>query len=558
MSNHFLQKLQQDSQGVATPEKAKGITPGVYDWLVATLVAAFLVTLLAVWFCFDHHVPTTDEAGHVLRSIDYANLYSHCRPISPSWWHKFLTVSPFYPPATYLLGGLLKAFVVHSRVADVLLQCIYCAVLSLSTYACARLVGLSIFGSAISSLLIGLYPGTIVLNHYYMLDLPLVSMVAFGSLLILWWSVSPTAKRSLLIGLGLGFACLTKQLVACYLAPEALVVFLFLLRRHGVKELIKPCAIVIVTAVAVVLPWLVTNIGVTTGLAQANREAMSQSQNIVQTSFIGNLYTYCQCVVRNSSLILFVLGSFFALATPKAWQVKLLPLSVSAVFGMLLLSTCNWCELQDRYVASVLIAIAIYTGLGLQLLVSRSLSAGILLTIIVVGGSLIQYLALNFSPVPIPDSASLKVLRQQQLPSWCRPFVSPPVIKNEWGTEEALDFIENFEKSEPSWFNVLSNQGELNAHTFELLVAEKHSLVKPTTSLHWTLTGDKVEFSPESALYYKWYLLRDGPHGFKFLDAESERNYNKLKDYVAHSGHFKLVWSHKTPDGLYIHLYRQN
>jgi hypothetical protein len=531
------------------------------DAIIALTIAGSLTAMLAYWFSLDHHIPTTDEAGHIMASLNYAELYSHSRILRSSWWMQFLTVSPFYPPTTYLLGGIFKIIFHGSRAADVALQCFYCALLSLSTFSCARSVGLSRLGAATAGLVIGLYPGNNFLNHAFLLDLPLASAVAAGLALLLWWQNKPTMNHAIITGIGLGLACLTKQLVACYLIPAGLVLTLAtIFSADKESKLPKLAQLLIISGLValVCLPWVIPNWYATAGLAAYNRACMAESNNIVQSSFLANLATYLKTVLNNASPLLTVcaLGSFCTAGLN--WHKKLLPATVSAVLGILFLSTCNWCELSDRYTMAALIPMAIFTGLGAQKLVASKNILSKLALSVVLSTSLLQYISLNYCTYPISNAfiseiaPRLKGITKNGFGAHAAPRAS-----DNWGAEEALKFAALYEHGNQAWFNILINQAELNAHTLELIVRESRSAIKPTTSLQWTLAGDKLEFSEKTARYYHWYLLKSGNHGYKFFNKHSADSFNNLTKFIKGSGVFDLKWTKELPDGETLSLYRQ-
>jgi len=103
----------------------------------------------------------------------------------------------------------------------------------------------------------------------------------------------------------------------------------------------------------------------------------------------------------------------------------------------------------------------------------------------------------------------------------------------------------------------MANHIEYNPHTFSLQAKYMGSAVKPTSSRTWTVLGDTVTFSKESALYYQWYLIKSGDTGYNLLNPESQSANDKLLQFVRESGNFALVAKRATPDGGEIFLYRQ-
>ena len=127
----------------------------------------------------------------------------------------------------------------------------------------------------------------------------------------------------------------------------------------------------------------------------------------------------------------------------------------------------------------------------------------------------------------------------------------------DWAQNWAIGVIDETDKKVPLWFNVTTNSEELNVHTFELVAKERRSLVKPTTCRTWTVMGDEVSYSPESVLWYQWYLLKTGDQGNIFKDRASVENFARVKDTVEKGGHFRLVAEKKLPDGSTMTLWRQ-
>lgn len=113
------------------------------------------------------------------------------------------------------------------------------------------------------------------------------------------------------------------------------------------------------------------------------------------------------------------------------------------------------------------------------------------------------------------------------------------------------------EPTDKAWLNVMINMRELNTHTFELFIKENNLPVRATSSRLWTIAGDKVEFKPETCLYYQWFLIKDGASGYKFFDSKSQAEYDRILDFVRLGRHFKLIDSTTAPDGTALELYRQ-
>src|SRR5262249_48056966 len=184
----------------------------------------------------------------------------------------------------------------------------------------------------------------------------------------------------------------------------------------------------------------------------------------------------------------------------------------------------------------------------------------------ILGLAAVQFISFNFAPYPIarPEfvarlSEALGVnlvevmddRRQSQIRH------SNPLPLQDWGQEWALSTIDRFEGKKAVYLNIIPDYVQLNGNTFELIARRMGSPVRPTTSRRWTVMGDVVVVDPKVAMYCQWYLLKSGYQGNILRDDESQKNYDRLVDFVEHSGKFSLMGSRQLPDRTTVFLYRQ-
>lgn len=173
----------------------------------------------------------------------------------------------------------------------------------------------------------------------------------------------------------------------------------------------------------------------------------------------------------------------------------------------------------------------------------------------------LQYISFFFSPYPLaapPGLSQASNLLGMKLHS--STFAKDgqkdnPVPYRDWGYDWAIKNVERFNKGQPVYLNVLVNEPDLNAQTFDLETRERKLALKPTTSLIWTIVGDELKFSEETAMYYHWYLVKEGKLP-RFKGEDSKTNYSKLVAFIKDSGHFQYVDRMKAPDGDSLVLYR--
>jgi hypothetical protein len=518
------------SDVVTSPAVQRAVN-GRHLVLGGVFVTAVVLLVNAIWYSMDQRVPSTDEAGHILNGLQYQDLLHHIRPFKLSWWHSFLSVNPFYPPGVYVYDGLLKLFI-KDRVADNLCFLTYVGVLTASTYGIAVRLGARISTAICATLLLNFYPQIAKLSHVYMLDLPLAAMVTAGMWALLWWQANPTWKRTFGAAAIVAAACLTKQIGAGYLLLPC--IYLLWTSRSSRVQLAQLGSLGALVAVPFAT-WFFVNIDFIRSYAKETLAQMGSTAPsplvVFGDYFVGLAYsmTFPLTIALLAGLVMM----------RKDAHRALLPLYLSSVGGIFLMSFTPTFPL-DRYAAPALVTCAIATMVGLR---NKYMVA---LTLLV---GLVTYVTFSFTGNPMGPG-----LREFRGATIVRSTPSNTVA---WQQEWVVETIAARDGALPVWLNVLPSHGYYNPHSFELLAKEKNLLLKPTSSRRWTIVGDEVDFSPESALYYHWYLVKTGDQGNKFKDAQSEINYGKLIDFVENSGKFVKIAQRPLPDKSELTLYRQ-
>lgn len=548
----------------AQPEESSAPAPTQRSSTVAAaLLALAFAGLLFQWLLLDNRVPAMDEANGILHGFSYADLLHHPKLWNLHWWHQFLTVNQFYPPAAYILSGLLKLVLGPARWVDSLLFVALNLATSLSLYSTTRaLTGKGSAGIA-AILILNLFPHVTLLSHFYLLDYPLVAMVSLALWSIVWFRQAPTFKRAIVTGAAIGAACLTKQIAGAFLALPILFLAAETIRdniRTRNFRSTQMLATMVAVAGILFLPWLMVNASALRAIADYNSAHMAPVS--FWQSVSANFAVYSTAIIHTMSPCLFAfLLLALVLAARSGNRLLLIP-ALSAIGGLMMISCITVTPPLDRYVTPALISAAIYCGYGLARLfdgagLTPKLTAGGVVLL-----ALIQHTSFFYMPYPLskpafldPASRALGVcLRDYRGVRIERNNPRPP---QDWGQDWVLGIIDQTDPGKPVWLNILPNTGDLNVHTYELLAKYRGSSVRPTTSRQWTLAGDIVQFSPESALYYQWYLLADGEQGNVFENNQSQRNYYALIEYVKTGGNFKFIAQKQLPDGSVMQLFRQ-
>jgi hypothetical protein len=541
-----------DSKGVS----ASLIWPASRGLLLAAIVILF-AALVPVWFSFEHRVPTIDESGHILNAFTYADLFRHIRLLRAEWWHQFLTVNSFYPPFAHMTNGLFKAFFGASRAVDIAVLTIFNAALSLSVYGITMRLTRSYAAAILAAVLVNLYPELALLNRAFWLDFPLTAMVGVGLFSLFHFRANPTWSRALFAGVAVGAACMTKQIGVAYLILPAAAMFCESLigSRKSFADALKLVVVGSLTGI-ISAPWFLLN------AEKARLMADDCAVHITRTqSMSDNLLHYAQVLPATMSPLLMAV---FVVALVAARQVvtrQLWILLLSALGGVLAVSTLSWILPKPQYIAPALITTAVVSGCFLgQLFESQNRwvkRAGW----VVMAAAFLQIISLEFAPYPISRLQWLTDFGRSSGNTISEPRLGITLVNPrpdvDWGQYWAVREIEKVDHGQKVYLNILSNSPDLNVHTFELIVHDLNSAVVPTTSRNYTIGGDKISFTPKQALYYQWYLIQSENHYQGFVDEASRHAFEQLKQFVEIGAHFKQIASHRLPDGTTLSLYRQ-
>ncbi len=576
-----MQSIADNSQDASPrqPRQASVDTLFSNSTLVCGLAVSFVFAcLLCFWHAMDSRQPSMDEAGHILCAFTYADLFSHPHVLKGSWWQSLLLVNNFYPPAVYAFNGLLKMVIGPEHFVDWISLAIYDFVLTLSLFATTMILTGRRFAAVVAASTVNFYPGMVAFSHTFLLDFQVAAMISLGLFCLVWWREKPNWKKTVICGLSLALVLASKQIAGAFLAGAGIYYFLGYLTKKppGWKLYLGQLVVMALIAILAMVPWAVASYGFISEFAETNKKVIASTVGAItvpQALQRGLRYYTFQLPNTLTPLLLMVAIVSMAFSGVKT-HLRLMPVLLSAVFGVVLISLLPWQYPQVRYSLGALTAPAVYTGAFLaQAWDAKFKWAPLLpkvlrnvLPKILVGSVLalavLQYLSFCFFPFPFEkpefmvDFSNLMAVRTQKIGLDVRGKATPDPYQD-WGQKWALELIGKRDPGAPVWLNVMANHVEYNPHTFTLQGKYIGSKVKPTSSRTWTVLGDTVSFSKESTLYYQWYLIKTGYVGLKLLNEESKiANQNILK-FVQDSGKFELIAKRRVPDGSEIFLYRQ-
>ncbi len=525
--------------------------------LPAIVITSIFVLANLAWSFFNHGMPDWDAAGHVLNGLTYRDLLKHPH-LTGDWIYKFLAVNYLYPPGVYILNGCVKLVLGIAPWVDAIVKAFYVALLCVSVYGITTKLLKDRLAAVMAVVFINFYPENSFLSTQLMLDFPTLSMVALSLWALITWQNKPSVRNTLLLGLAIGCACMTKQLAGAFIILPAGLVFAQTLLTRRFVDTGKLIGAALIPA-AMSVPWLIVTYPSLQKLAQYNTKSFGQ----VGTSldFGSSLMGYLAGLPATMTPILLMAFIASLLVVGSKTHRALVLLSASSLSGFVLLSMLSWAYPLDRYAMPALLAPAIYTGAAFSYAWSQKstlflrLSYGILAVV-----ATAQYLLFNFAPYPIPvpdvvtralPSIGIALRTYHDL------YEPPSPEQYDWGQMWVLSQIKQVDKDLPVYLQVMPNSRSYNVHTMDYAAKLAKSPVIATTMRKWSVAGDTMEFSPKTAMYYHWYLIKTGYQGNVFETAKDQKAFDELTNYVRTSGKFRLIAMRSLPDHSICYLYRQ-
>lgn len=530
----------------------------VKEWPFLLLFCFFFVSLI-YWVCLDRTVPTWDSADHLLRSYGLKRVLIN-QPAFGRRIHELLTVADRYPP---LFNWVHCAFLfspLPTLVADQLPRFVFFAIGIVSLYK----LGHQLFNDGAVALtacaIFFALPLVCVLSHSRgLIDLPLVSMCFLALWLIVRWNAAPSLANSLMAGVAIGLACLTKQMGVIYLAPA---ICLVLLRRLLARDFAKAIQFSIGLGLATImyLIWLVPSLPlIKKSMYLWDQELGSQAG--VTTNWFSSLALRITVLVESISVpvsVLFVISLFNFPAQRKLW------IPATTIGGLFFLCTLSWCFKDARYV----LPLVGYVALSIAALLVRMWRSGspLLRAVDVAFGIYLiaVYFVFNFAPYPLPLGEVRSCLDNPFngfYSSWPGVYPSNPNTLNVHAYEWLLDHIQAERSKHIPTILLTGNSRWCEPGSLLYLASQRGMQLRPESMIVTDL-GKFFRCKPsEVDQDADWYVTMKNDPESEFTHFASERdreNYSELEKYFEGSGRYSKAGEFKVPGNeTRIVLYRK-
>jgi 4-amino-4-deoxy-L-arabinose transferase-like glycosyltransferase len=370
------------------------------------VLLCFFFSLFVVWLSLDKTVPLWDSAAHLTDSYLIRDvLLEHIDP-----WNKIVTIfsiTSWYPPFFNWVHCFFLLLPIPCPIADRIPSALFYLIGIVSTYKLGRTLFEDAAVGTVAAAIFCTIPVLYAFAHSPgLLDTPLASMCILALWLIARWNSKPTVSNSLMMGLGIALAGLTKQTGAIYLAPAvSIIVFKTAFSRDRSKLIQLACGLAL--GIAIYFAWFLPNlIGILKNLGSFQSSFSYRGGGF--SLWVANLQFYFldklpKCISLPLAIVL-VLSLFNLSAQRKLW------IPASTIIALLIICVLRWETSTFQYALPIIGYVCLSSA---ALLVALWRSGRLLLKLfdLAVGLYLLAlYLVLNFTPYPLPRNPNAPLL----------------------------------------------------------------------------------------------------------------------------------------------------
>jgi MFS family permease len=444
--------------------------------------------------------------------------------------------------------------------ADVLtgVHALFLGILLLSTYGIAHTYGGPGAG-LLAAFIVSMYPMIYGLARHYLLDIPLVAMVALSIWLLLRTDYFERRGAAVICGVSLGLGMLTKWSFAVFVGGPLMIVIVRSLANGSRRRLINVILALAIGAV-IAAPWYALNLRSLLALSQVQSMSGRLEGDPAVGSWESWLY-YLQGYADAQVLFLFALAfavGLLSLLMARRPRYETALLLIWIVLPYLAFSL--FLNKDLRFTLPYLPATAVITALGLARLRPRVRSGLIaLLTLYAVvqfaglsgglsnrlpAGWLSSQVSVRIGPIRLP-------LYKEHVH-----IAGPPEVGN-WQTQSILDAVRRSGRislnAQPPILMVLSDVPCFDAAAFTY-----YALVERLPVHVQTITGIfRADNARAQILASDYIIAKTGVQGPAWTVQDASLLTTELQDSFSGLGRqFQLIGEYSLPDGTTGELYR--
>lgn len=425
---------------------------------IAALAALLFIGLSIWWLLYDKHVPGGDATLHLWSALTVGDMigsgdFGSILELGP-------TDSTFYPPLVHAVGGIAAAL--DLRIEDwgtIAVNIVFVPLLAAGCYLTGRLVYGPTAGMLAAIFALG-SPLVLSLFHDFLLDAPLVAMIAITVWALLASDRFSKTSTTVLAGALVGLALLVKPIAPVYLIGPVVVMLLGGGWRQWRNLLLGAAALLIVAG-----PYYAIHLGDLISISGDAASGDVGPAGAFNVEFSNPRFTldavtwYGWIAVNNQYFVplmaLFLIGTVLALRELR--RRRHLPELLAGLAGGYLLVTLAFAIRDPRYTLPLVVFVAVLAT-GWITVVSRPLLRRAAVAVLGIA------VALN---VAVSATARLPALR-----------LVPPDTKVGIIDRGSLTFLDDrgysvgVPRPDPFWDRLLTSAKEAGLHTARINIRE--------------------------------------------------------------------------------------
>ena len=510
----------------------------------------FFVFTNFVWLITDQKLPTWDPAADFISTMQYCELL---KDPSIKIFREAAEISAqnaYRPPLVrFLICPFYSFFPKNIFFTTLLMSIIFWYVLLFAVFNLGKLIKNEKVGLC-ACFIIGTCPFVFTLSRIYLLDFPLIAMVALSLYLLLLAFQTGRIRHFVILGIVLALSSLTKGGFVVFLIGPLLYLLVLRNKRSGIIFSLLLASIIALLYYGFIFKGLLS-------FTQWNmRHGLLNEGDPPWNTIEGWLY-YLRTIVAGTSffyLLFFIVGLFSIFKMRKEYCLTLL-LWISLPY--LLLSFAG--NKDGRYIVPALPAIALISAFGIDTFFKKRFKKIIIVSMMILGTA--QFVSISFGIIRLPKIKlpEIKICADTYLHI---PLFTPRGYfgywfdhnpkREDWKIKELFTVIEN------DW-----KEQKVELPLYILLLTNQHVYNGCTMTYCNFIFGKNFEFNEVS--YFNPSLIKNKNYPYVVY-----KNYNnsccwwdrksisEAYSYIEENpSEFKCIYQDKLPDGSTLYCYKR-
>lgn len=413
-----------------------------YHFIILFVLLLFYGINNYIWHKLDEFPPYADQAYHLMKSVDYSNIFIHP---AKGMFFALLNVDNLRPPFTHLCMATVNFLIPNPRLISIITNIFFAGILFVSIYYLGKKI-MNEHCGILAAFTVAMYPYIFGLSRMSLPDFASVAMVCLSLCLLVYADKFKNTFFSIVLGLAIGLGILTKLTFIFFLVGPAVIMVIDALKDKDRavlrKKIIFNLSLVVILATIIGGAWYFPRFNflwktyISFGFQV--RKPISPPETFSIASFVYYFYILTSSQIAPLFTILFFMGLIGFL---KNRDKLTLPIILWIIVTYIIFTLIN--NKHPRATCPYLSVFALITAAGVLRLQARWLKR--LMVFMIVLGGLLQFFIISYTN-PISTNIRLsffggEMIKGLKVPSYLYPitevFFHYP-RKGDWRIDDAI------------------------------------------------------------------------------------------------------------------------